>query len=347
MSELTRQSIEAVDKRGMLGDILAQPDQLTDALWRVESAAIEPLDVPSDLVVCGMGGSAIGGDLAAAAIGERAKRPILTWRHYRPPAWLSRDTLVVCASYSGNTEETLSAFEAAGAAGAQRVAVTTGGKLAESARSEGVPVIGVPSGLLPRCAVAYMTVAVLECASLCGAAPSLRGEIDGAGDLLGTLAPEWGPDADDSTEAKRLAIRLRGSVPVIYGAELTAAVARRWKTQMNENPELPSFWAELPELDHNEICGWPGAAELGPMSAVFLEDGEQHERIRRRVELTAPIVGRGATAVERVESRGESAFERLMSLVFLGDLVSLYVSVLLGRDPSPMDAIDELKRELG
>jgi glucose/mannose-6-phosphate isomerase len=294
-----------------------------------------------------MGGSAIGGDLAAAAIGERAERPIVTSRNYSPPPWVGSDALVLCSSYSGNTEETLAAFEAAGAAGARRIAVTTGGKLAEAARAAGVPVIGVPSGFLPRCAVAYMTVAVLECAALAGVAGSLRAEIEAASRLLGSLAVEWGPDSEDGSEAKRIARSLQGSMPVVYGAGLTEAVARRWKTQMNENAELPAFWAALPELDHNEICGWPGAGELGPMSAVFLQDREQHERTKLRVDLTAPIVARAAAAVERVESRGETAVERLMSLVFLGDLVSLYLSVLLGRDPSRMDAIDDLKAELG
>ena len=142
----------------MLGDVLAQPLQLGDALWRAQSAGIRPRDLPGGLVVCGMGGSAIGGDLAMAALGDRATRPITVVRGYALESWIPPESLVLCASYSGETEETLACFEAAGAAGAQRVVLTTGGTLAELAREEGVPVIGVPAGMQPRAAVVYMTI---------------------------------------------------------------------------------------------------------------------------------------------------------------------------------------------
>ena len=150
---LDNDSIEGVDRGGMLGDVLAQPLQLGDALWRAESADIRPRDLPGGLVVCGMGGSAIGGDLAMAALGDRATRPITVVRGYALESWIPPESLVLCASYSGDTEETLACFEAAGAAGTQRVALTTGGTLAELARAEGVPVIGVPAGMQPRAAV--------------------------------------------------------------------------------------------------------------------------------------------------------------------------------------------------
>src|SRR3954452_10426634 len=146
MSSLTTDAIAAADPSGMLGDVLAQPHQYEDALWRAESAGIKKREFTRGIVICGMGGSAIGADLAAAAIGLRATAPITTIRGYELPAWVGPDTLVVCASYSGNTEETLHCFEQAGAAGARRVVVTTGGELAAAARDAGdVPAIGVPS----------------------------------------------------------------------------------------------------------------------------------------------------------------------------------------------------------
>jgi glucose/mannose-6-phosphate isomerase len=150
---LTPGAIAAVDPQGMLGDVLAQPHQVQDALWRVESAGIARSEPRLGVVVCGMGGSAIGGDFAAAAIGTRAAAPVTTVRGYELPGWVGADTLVVCASYSGNTEETLHCFRAAAEAGAPRVVVTTGGELATAARDAGVPVIGVPSGMQPRAAV--------------------------------------------------------------------------------------------------------------------------------------------------------------------------------------------------
>jgi glucose/mannose-6-phosphate isomerase len=343
MSELDRAAVEAVDAGGMLADVLGQPHQLEDALWRVESAGVERIDAPGGLVVCGMGGSAIGADLARAAIGDGARRPLVASRDYAVPSWLGEDTLVLCSSYSGNTEETLAAYAAAGDRGAPRVVLTTGGQLAEAARADGVPVIGVPSGMQPRAAVAYMTVGALEVAAAAGVTDSLQSEIETASALLRSLAEEWGPDGAPDSEPKTLANELRGQVPVVYGADLTAPVSVRWRSQLNENAEVPAFDGVLPEMDHNEICGWGQPT----FTAIFLEDDDQHARVQRRVDLTAELVAAAGSPVARVSSRGETRVERLLSLVFLGDLVSLYLAVLNGVDPSPVARIDELKQRLG
>ena len=343
-AELSRDAIRAIDPKDMLGDVLEQPAHLTDALWRVESADIKRFEAPGGLAICGMGGSGIGADLAIAAIGDRAKRPISTVRGYELPSWVGEETAVLLSSHSGNTEETLSCYEAAGKVGAKRIAVTTGGKLAESARADGVPVIGIPSGMLPRAAVGYGAVCSLEVAAICGAAPSLRSEVDAAAALERKLTDDWGPDAPDDSLAKSLARTLHGSIPVIYGAGMTAAVARRWKSQVNENAKRHGFFAELPEADHNEICAWASGA---PLSVVFLDDDTLHPRLRRRIEFTAEIAREGAKAVEVVQSVGDTAFERVMSLVFLGDLVSVYLAALDGTDPTPIEVLERFKVELG
>jgi glucose/mannose-6-phosphate isomerase len=340
-------AIEAADPGGMLGDVLAQPLQLGDALWRAQSAKIPARDLPAGLVVCGMGGSAIGGDLAVAGLGDRATRPIATVRGYALESWTPPESLVLCSSYSGNTEETLACFDAAGAAGAQRAVLTTGGRLARVAREEGVPVIGAPAGMQPRAAVLYMTVGALECAALAGAAPSLRSEIDTATALLEQLVGEWGPDAGGDSTAKRLARSLRGTVPIVYGAGPTVAPARRWRTQINENAKTPAFVSELPEANHNEICAWGRGRRVAPLAGVFLEDPDHHPRIRRRIELTAAEVERTGGPAVRVRARGESRLERVLSLVLLGDLVSVYLAVLDGIDPTPVEAIERFKAALG
>jgi glucose/mannose-6-phosphate isomerase len=341
-AELSRDAIRAIDPKDMLGDVLEQPAHLTDALWRVESADIKRFEAPGGLAICGMGGSGIGADLAIAAIGDRAKRPISTVRGYELPSWVGEETAVLLSSHSGNTEETLSCYEAAGKVGAKRIAVTTGGKLAESARADGVPVIGIPSGMLPRAAVGYGAVCSLEVAAICGAAPSLRSEVDAAAALERKLTDDWGPDAPDDSLAKSLARTLHGSIPVIYGAGMTAAVARRWKSQVNENAKRHGFFAELPEADHNEICGWTGDG-AAKMAAVFLEDCDQHPRERRRFDLTAEIVGEGASAVVRVETQGETRVERLLWATLLGDLVSLETAIQLGADPERIEALNRVK----
>jgi len=340
------EAVGRVDAANQLADILDLPDHLRDALWRVSSADIGDWDSRNGLVVAGMGGSAIGGDLARVALGDHASRPIITARDYGLPGWTTPDTTVLCASYSGETEETLAAFDAAGALGARRVAVTTGGKLAELARAESVPVIPLPGGFQPRVAVAYMTVAALEVAAACGAGPRMASEIDVAAAHIDQLCAEWGPEADDGNIAKEVALALNGSVPVIAGAGLTAPVAYRWKTQINENAKLPAFAGELPELDHNEIVGWQGTAGLGSFAAVFLEDADQHPRIGDRIELTSELIAEHATTVIRATTRGQGAVERVMSLVLLGDLVSLYLAVLRGIDPTPVRVIDDLKARL-
>ena len=184
MSGSPADQIARVDTSNQIDDVLALPDHLQDALWRVETAALEkyaPLGEQTEhrsLLVCGMGGSAVGGDLASAALGDRLTRPMATVRGYELPSWATPDSVVLCSSYSGGTEETLACYDAAGALGATRVTATTGGELAELARADGAPVIGLPSGLQPRAAVAYMTVCVLEVAAMAGATARMRTEID-------------------------------------------------------------------------------------------------------------------------------------------------------------------------
>jgi glucose/mannose-6-phosphate isomerase len=254
--------------------------------------------------------------------------------------------MVLCASYSGDTEETLACYESAGALGARRTVVTTGGRLAEMARADGVPVIPLPGGFQPRAAVAYMIVAALEVAALCGAGPRLTSEIDVAASHIEQLVSEWGPDAPEESLGKELARRLHGTIPVIAGAGLTTPIAYRWKSQINENAKQPAFFHELPELDHNELAGWEGAREMGRFSAVFLDDSDAHPRVKERMDLTERLIAGNAVASFRLETRGQTAIERVISLVLLGDLVSIYLAALRGVDPGPVKVIDELKAAL-
>ena len=345
--ELSAAAVASVDHSDLMGDVLDLPAQLEDALWRVEAAGLPRRDAPEGLVLCGMGGSAVGGELAVAATGRRARRPLRVSRDYELDPWIGAGALVLCSSYSGYTEETLACFAAAGAVGASRVALTTGGALADSARAEGVPVIGVPSGLQPRAAVAYTTVGALECVAACGAGDPPAEEVRAAGRLLETLIEEWGPDAPEGSDAKAIARGLEGALPVVYGAGATVAAARRWKSQLNENAKLPSFASVLPEADHNELIGYERARGLAPLHAVFLGDEGQRPELRRRLELTAEVVeATRAAGVTRVEARGNTALERLLSLVLLGDLVSVYLAVLAGVDPTSVLALESFKERL-
>jgi glucose/mannose-6-phosphate isomerase len=248
---------------------------------------------------------------------------------------------VLCSSYSGETEETIACFAAAEALGARRVVASTGGELTRLAREADVPVIGLPGVLVPRAAVAYMFVVASEVAGLSGVAPRLHTEIDAAAAHLERSREPLKQRAAEIAEA------LEGSVPIIYGADLTVAAARRWKTQLNENAKLMAFFADLPEADHNEVVGWSGPASDARFSAIFLADADQHPRERRRIEITAELVEEAGAAAVRVESEGESRTARLLWTVMLGDLVSLELAGSRNVDPHETDAITRMKEGLG
>ena len=209
-----------------------------------------------------------------------------------------------------------------------------------------MPVIPLPGGLQPRCAVAYMTVAALEVAALSGVGPEMRSEVDVAAALVQKLVDDWGPAAPADAKPKALAADLHETVSVISGSGPTVPVAYRWKSQLNENTKVPAFSGELPEVDHNEIVGWGGNDGLGRFSAIFLDDTDLHPRVRRRIALTRKLVAPHAATTHVIEGEGETTLARVFSLVLLGDLISLYRAVLRGVDPTPVDVIEQLKSAL-
>ncbi len=322
----------------MLDAAKAMPDHLRDALWRIESARAATMEAPAAFV-CGMGGSAIGGDLAVAALSDRLTKPMLISRGYELPLWAPAGSAVLCSSYSGNTEETLACYAAAEALGAQRLVATTGGELAEAARADGVPVIGLPAGLQPRAAVGYMFCVAAELAALALAGPRINTEIDAAASHLG------GTFEAAEARARELAAEIGDATPVIYGSDLTAPVAYRWKTQINENAKAPAYSGTLPEIDHNEIEGWSGAD--GRFAAIFLSDRDQHPRERKRIELTAKSISPHSAAAVEVETEGETRTERVLHTVMLGDLLAIELANARGVDPLAVDVLEGFKQEMG
>ena len=322
----------------MLDAVRAIPDHLRDALWRIETARAATMEAPAAFV-CGMGGSAIGGDLAVAALSERLTKPMITARGYELPSWAPAGSAVLCSSYSGNTEETLACYAAAEALGAHRLVATTGGELAELARADDVPVIGLPAGLQPRAAVGYMFCVAAELAALALAGPRIHTEIDAAASQLGRAFEA----AED--RARELAAEIGDATPVIYGGDLTAPVAYRWGTQINENAKVPAFSGVLPEADHNQLEGWSGAEES--FAAIFLEDRDQHPRERKRFELTSKVIESSGAAVIEIETEGESRTERVLHTVMLGDLLAIELANMRGVDPLAVDLLEGFKREMG
>ncbi len=322
----------------MLDAVRAMPDHLRDALWRIESARAPTMEAPA-VFVCGMGGSAIGGDLAIAALSDRLTKPMLVSRGYELPVWAPAGSAVLCSSYSGNTEETLACYAAAEALGAQRLVATTGGELAEAARADGVPVIGLPAGLQPRAAVGYMFCVAAELAALSLAGPRLHTEIDAAASHVGEAFETA------AARARELAGQIGDATPIVYGSDLTAPVAYRWKCQINENAKLPVFSSVLPEADHNEIEGWSGADR--EFAAIFLEDRDQHPRERKRFELTAKAIEPYAATVITLETEGETRTDRILRSVMLGDLLAIELANAHGVDPLAVDVLEGFKQEMG
>ena len=348
--------VAALDSSDMLGAIAGLPRQLTAGYAVARSSLAEvfggagtaPPARPTGLVVCGMGGSAIGADLVLACL-PRLSVPAVVVRGYSLPAWVDPRALVVAISCSGDTEETLTCAVQALERGCVPICVASGGALAALAEERSLPVLAVPAGgNSPRASLGYLSMpllATLEAAGLCADASA---DVDETVALLRTGNDLLGPQAPDATHAaKRLAAHLHKKQAVVYGAGLTVPAARRWKGQINENAKAPAFWNELPELDHNELMGWTSLPHVAAATlAVFLNDAKGDARLLRRAALTAAELEARGVAVERVETRGVSRLARLFSLVQLGDYASFYLALLYGVDPTPIGAIEDFKAKL-
>ncbi len=345
--------IARIDAGGMLG-LVGRLGPMTVEGW--EAAASLPLPArgaaarPAAVVAAGMGGSGIGGDLLRAILAPTAAIPVIAVRDDRLPAFVGRDTLAFLCSYSGDTEETLAAYEAAHAAGASIVVVTSGGRLADRARAGGHPVVLIPSGLpAPRAALPYLLMPMLRVAARMDIARIADGDVREAAAVLTGLADRWGPTVPTADNPpKRLAARLGGCIPVIYAAsQATEPVAHRWKTQLNENSKVFAVWNAFPELGHNETVGWAGASRApSGLFVVILRDRDDGARTTLQVEVTRTLVFGRARGVEDVWSAGDGLLARLLSLVLFGDLVSVYLAVQGGVDPTPIEVITEMKRKM-
>jgi glucose/mannose-6-phosphate isomerase len=347
---------EEIDRAGMLAEVAGLPRQLREGYERARAGlagaffgtfpAIPPAE-PDGLVVCGMGGSAIGADLVLACL-PGLRVPASVVRGYSLPEWAGPETLVVVVSYSGETEEALACAAQARARDCAPVCVTSGGSLGALAVAEGLPLVRVPGGGQPRAAVGSLSMPLLATLEAAGLCPEHATDVATAAQQLEADNAILGPDsAEDDNPAKALARRLEKRLAVVYGAGATAPVARRWKGQINENAKAPAFFNELPELDHNELMGWTSLPHLTSSTvALFLQDESGEDRLTRRAELTAREYEALGVATELVAARGDSRLARLFSLVQLGDYTSCYLALLYGVDPTPVDAIQAFKANL-
>ena len=302
---------------------------------------------PDGVVVCGMGGSAIGADLLRACLPDLPV-PYEVVRDYDLPAWAGPSTLVVACSCSGNTEETLSCLRAAFDRGSRVVCIASGGAVAAVALEHGLQLVTVPACQSPRAAIGSLTMALAAVLSANGLVAGFAAEVDEAAALLRAMVTELDPAVPAAANvAKTLAASLHGRLTVVYGAGLTAPAARRWKGQINDNAKALAFFADLPELNHNEIMGWTSQPELSAQTAaVLLVDPDADERLLHRIEFTADYLRGHLATVEVVTAGGESRLARLATTLCLGDWVSYYLALLYAVDPTPVNAIEQFKARL-
>ncbi|MHB1139362.1 MAG: bifunctional phosphoglucose/phosphomannose isomerase [Microthrixaceae bacterium] len=337
-----------IDSLGMFDATYAMPEQCATA--RDATAAVDglpPAEGISSVVVLGMGGSGIAGDVLASVALDRCPVPITVSKHYECPEFVGPDTLVFAVSFSGQTEETIDAVHHAVGAGARLVVLSSGGHLERIADEWGAPTVRLdPSIPMPRAAIGAMSVPLLLVLEQMGLLDGASAEVDAAIEHLRVrrdeLAVERGP-------ARVLAERIGRTLPIVYGGgALGEAAAWRWKGQFNENPKVPAFANRIPELTHNEICGWGqhGDVTRQVFSLVLLRHDFEHRQVARRFELVGEICEEIVAGVHSVHAKGDGRLSQLFDLILFGDLVTLHMAAMEGLDPGPVPILDEIKTRL-
>lgn len=343
-----RSYVTRVDPSGMYDLTVGFPGQVQRALDISWSSALPDWKVkPDNVILTGLGGSAAGGDFARALFEFESSVPFIVNRDYFLPRWAGSGTLVFATSYSGNTEETLSAYDDAKRKGCSLVCVTSGGKLAELAKADGWPLIPIPGGQPPRTALGYLFAPVVVASEKLGLLP--KQDWGAALTVLDKCVADWSVDVPfDDNPTKQLAKALFGKLSVIYGLGFwQGLVAGRWKGQICENAKNLTFAHTFPELCHNEVLGWVEAGKQGAgrWAAVVLQDGTESAKMKKRAEVTSRLISNVADT-HTVTARGATLLERMLSLTLFGDFTSIYLAALNGVDPENIDSINILKAEL-
>jgi glucose/mannose-6-phosphate isomerase len=332
----------------MLDTTLGWPEQLLAAA----EAARDLENLPSreeveNIVVVGMGGSAMAGEVLQAAAGPYLPVPVLLFRSYNVPAFVGEGSLVFAISFSGNTEETIEAATQAALQGARVVAVTRGGELGHLADSWGAPTISVPDGIpQPRAGLAALAVPPLGVLEDIGLFPGARHWIDLAAEQLTSRRDRL---IESGNEAEELARRIGRTIPLVYGGGgLGAVAAQRWKNQFNENAKIPAFWHSMPELCHNEIVGWGQHGDLTrqAFTLIFLRHDLEHPQVMERFRLVEDRMEEVVARIEHVSAEGEGELSQLLDLILIGDVVSTHMALAEGIDPGPVPVLDEIKAVL-
>ena len=338
---------DASDMYSVLCDYPGQARTGMDVGNSVNLRGLDPATL-SNVLVCGMGGSAIGGDVLRVFAEGKGRIPIAVQRGYSLPGYVGPQTLVLVVSYSGNTEESLASYDEARRRGARIVAVTSGGALLARAESDGVPVAIIPGGLAPRCALGYLFFPLLMIAARLDVLDVQQSELQAAIAVLEQNTRDYAAHDDAANTAITIAERLRGRLPVLYGAQAGLdAVLMRWRCQIEENAKMLAYSNVLPEMNHNEIVGWEQNPDLlRRIAVIVLHDRNELPQIRKRIAVTLDILRPLAGDIIEITAGETQSLARVMGLICLGDWVSYYLAVGSGVDPYPIVNIDRLKAAL-
>ena len=343
-------TIRKLDPGGLLPALKDTPAQYREGWDAAQGLSLADSYQDIDrVVILGMGGSAIAGDLWRALLQRECAVPVFNVRQYDLPPFVDERTLVIASSFSGDTEEVLSAFGQALAIPAPKIAITTGGQLLATARANGVPVFTFHYDQEPRTAIGWSLMPLLAIAELLRMMQGVDGDVEETIDVLSKLVSELAEDVPaDQNPAKQMAQALNEKLPVIYGAGPLIEVAKRWKTQLNESAKTWAFFEELPEAHHNAIIGYGHPDAAAETAVVFLEsDTLVHPRVALRYRYTKDLLRKHGVSVLEGQASGRSALAQMASLTLFGDYVSTYLAFLYGVDPTPTTVIDELKAWLG
>ena len=340
-------NIKSIDRSGMINFCLNSAK-----LYREAAALADKIKInypkPENVVIAGMGGSGIGGELLKDWAKKRTTIPIDVNKDYELPEYAGKKTLVFVTSYSGDTEETLSCFLDALKRKCMIFCISSGGALLESAERLGVPYLRVPSSMPPRAALPYMFVPLLIYMEKACLVEGASEELSEAMQLLERISQENAlskPTIENYSKA--LALNIGKTSPIVYGFGFYRGVAIRFKQQFNENSKVPAKWDVFSELNHNEIVGWERAEELGKcFSAIFLRDHDEPAAIQSRIEITKELVEQAGVGVLEIWAQGKSSLARMLSTILVGDFTSVYLSVLRGVDPTPVKTVNYLKDTL-
>ena len=338
-----------LDPSNMKERIRELPQQCLRAWQQAQSFKLPPdYSRINKIIILGMGGSAIGGSLLSSLISAESKLQISVQRDYDLPTFVDAQTLVIASSYSGMTEETLSAFTQSLATPAKKLIITTGGRLKELAQENNIPVYTIDYVAQPRAALAHSFFPLLRICQNLNLISDKTKDVAEMMQVLGNLQTAINSSISTSgNPAKQLALKLHNRLVVIYGAGFLSPVARRWKTQINENSKAWGFFEELPELNHNALVGYEFPAEMVNRTfVVLLRSPHLHPRTRTRYEITTELLSQAKLSYQILDTYGESALSQMMSLVLFGDWVSYYLALLYETDPSPVKVIDYLKKRL-